>query len=285
MKDLQPMRKRRRFPYRVLLPSALAATLLAEPVAQAAPMTSGGRELSRSQADGMVWLIDENLPDDPGLPVLENSQGDVTLVEFFDYPCPYCRTMAPASAALIASDSKSRVVMKEYPISHRQSIVAAKVALVAATDGKYVACHDAMFAAKSLFDVSKVLSVAQLVGLDPARLTQEMDAPEIATELQINIALEKALDSRGTPTFLVDGYIAASAVADAGAGIATNGTPGGVSACATCHGGHGEGNADAGFPRLSGLSPRYMREQLAAFANGQRDNPIMTPVAKALRKL
>jgi len=69
---------------------------------------------------------------------------------------------------------------------------------------------------------------------------------------------------------------------DAGAGIAANGTPGGVPACASCHGEHGEGNADAGFPRLGGLSPQYMREQLTAFANGQRDNPIMTSIAKML---
>ena len=69
---------------------------------------------------------------------------------------------------------------------------------------------------------------------------------------------------------------------DAGAGIAANGTPGGVPACASCHGEHGEGNADAGFPRLAGLSPPYMREQLTAFADGQRDSPVMTPIAKML---
>ena len=72
---------------------------------------------------------------------------------------------------------------------------------------------------------------------------------------------------------------------DAGAGIATNGTPGGVPACASCHGEHGEGNADAGFPRLAGLPSLYMREQLAAFADEQRDNPIMTPVAKTLGRV
>ena len=69
---------------------------------------------------------------------------------------------------------------------------------------------------------------------------------------------------------------------DAGAGIAANGTPGGVPACASCHGKHGEGNADAGLPRLAGLSPPYMREQLTAFAYGQRDSPVMTPIAKML---
>ena len=69
---------------------------------------------------------------------------------------------------------------------------------------------------------------------------------------------------------------------DAGAGIVANGTPGGVPACASCHGEHGEGNADAGFPRLAGLAAPYLRGQLAAFASGQRDSPVMTPIAKML---
>ena len=76
--------------------------------------------------------------------------------------------------------------------------------------------------------------------------------------------------------------VAPALAEDAGARIVANGTPGGVPACASCHGEHGEGNADAGFPRLAGLSPPYMREQLKAFANGRRNNPIMTPVAKML---
>lgn len=215
MKDLRPMRNQRLIPYRVLLPSVLAATLLAEPVARAqtAPTNGDAREFSGSQAKGMAWLIDENLQHDPGSPVLGNPQGDVTLVEFFDYRCPYCKIMAPVVAALIASDPKLRVVMKEYPVLSSQSIVAAKAALVAAKNGKYAAFHSAMFALKGPFDEPRILSVAQSVGLDPARVRQEMDAPEIATELQINIALGKALDFRGTPTFLVDGHIIAGAVA------------------------------------------------------------------------
>lgn len=208
MKDLRPMRNQRLIPYRVLLPSVLAATFLAEPVAhaQTAPTNGGAREFSGSQAEGMAWLIDGNLQHDPGSPVLGNPQGDVTLVEFFDYRCPYCKIMAPVVAALIASDAQLRVVMKEYPVLSSQSIVAAK-------NGKYAAFHSAMFALKGPFDEPRILSVAQSVGLDPARVRQEMNAPEIATELQINIALGKALDFRGTPTFLVDGHIIAGAVA------------------------------------------------------------------------
>jgi cytochrome c553 len=69
---------------------------------------------------------------------------------------------------------------------------------------------------------------------------------------------------------------------NAGATIAADGTPGGAPACLSCHGTHGEGNAAAGYPRLAGLSAPYIQAQLAAFASGQRENPIMTPVAKML---
>ncbi|MBV8092658.1 MAG: c-type cytochrome [Acetobacteraceae bacterium] len=69
---------------------------------------------------------------------------------------------------------------------------------------------------------------------------------------------------------------------EAGAAIAANGTPAGLAACASCHGAKGEGNADTGFPRLAGLAAPYIQSQLAAFASGRRENPIMTPLAKML---
>lgn len=74
----------------------------------------------------------------------------------------------------------------------------------------------------------------------------------------------------------------AAAAEDVGAAIASKGTPGRAPACAGCHGERGEGNAAAGFPRLAGLSVPYLRAQIAAFAGGQRDNPVMKPIAQML---
>ena len=79
---------------------------------------------------GMSTLVDEDLLHDAASPILGNPQGDVTMVEFFDYRCPYCKMMAPRVAALVAGDHGLRLVMKEYPVLSRESIVAAKVALV-----------------------------------------------------------------------------------------------------------------------------------------------------------
>ena len=109
----------------------------------------------------------DELYNDPSSPVGGNPKGDVTIVEFFDYRCPFCKLVQPSIEALLEQDSNLRIIYKEYPILGEPSIFAARVALAARKQGKFDAFHVAMMATKgeAAIDDRVVLDVAQSVGL------------------------------------------------------------------------------------------------------------------------
>ena len=150
--------------------------------------------------------------DDPATPVGGNPRGDVTIVEFFDYRCPYCKQVLPALQALLKDDGKLRFVYKEMPVLGPQSVVAARAALAAERQGKYEAFHTAMMAAKGQISEDTVYKVAGSVGLDVERLKQDMKAPEIDKAVKANIALASALNIRGTPGFVIGNQIVPGAL-------------------------------------------------------------------------
>ena len=132
-----------------------------------------------------------------------NPQGDVTLVEFFDYRCPYCKQVQPSLDALLKADRKLRIVYKEFPILGEASVYATHVALAAKKQGKYAEFHRAMMAAKGEIGDDAILAVAASVGLDLAKLKADMKAPEIDKLIDKNYALADALDIQGTPALIV----------------------------------------------------------------------------------
>ena len=150
--------------------------------------------------------------DDPATPVGGNPQGDVTIVEFFDYRCPYCKQVLPALQALLKQDHKLRFVYKEMPVLGPQSVTAAHAALAAQRQGKYEAFHYAMMATKGQITDETVYKVAGSVGLDVDRLKQDMSAPEIGQALKTNLALADALNIRGTPGFIIGNHIVPGAI-------------------------------------------------------------------------
>ena len=139
--------------------------------------------------------------DDPATPVGGNPQGDVTIVEFFDYRCPYCKQVQPSLETLLDQDPKLRFVYKEMPVLGPSSVVAAHAALAARLQGKYDAFHNAMMAAKGQITDEVVYHVAGSVGLDVERLKRDMASPEVDQAVKANLALAEALDIRGTPGF------------------------------------------------------------------------------------
>jgi protein-disulfide isomerase len=139
----------------------------------------------------------------------------VTLVEFFDYRCPYCKVDAPTVQAVIAKNPKLRVVMKEFPILGPSSVFAAKVALVAAKHGKYAAFHTAMFAFKGQIDDNQTIEIARSVGLDPAAVRREITDPAIEKAIQTNLDLAKEIGVEGTPAFIAGETILPGAVSPA----------------------------------------------------------------------
>jgi protein-disulfide isomerase len=150
--------------------------------------------------------------DDPQSPVAGNPKGDVSLVEFFDYRCPYCKQVEPALEKLIGDDRQLRFVYKEFPVLGPDSETAARVALAAKKQGKYDAFHRAMMNTGGHIDEAAIYKVAASVGLDVDRLKQDMKSPDIDKQLKTNLDLGSALDLSGTPSFIVGDTIVPGAI-------------------------------------------------------------------------
>jgi protein-disulfide isomerase len=150
--------------------------------------------------------------DDPATPVEGNPRGDVTIVEFFDYRCPYCKQVLPSLQTLLNQDRNLRFVYKEMPVLGAPSVVAAHAALAAQRQGKYGTFHAAMMGTKGQITEDTVYKVAGSVGLDVDRLKQDMAAPEIDQALKANLALADALNIHGTPAFVIGNHIVPGAL-------------------------------------------------------------------------
>ena len=140
-----------------------------------------------------------------------NPKGDVTLVMFTDYACGYCRASTPDIERLLASDPKLKVVWREIPVLGPDSEVAARAALAAAKQGRYLAFHRALFAGGRP-DAPHLAQAAQAAGLDPARLQADRSGADVARELDANIALATQLKVEGTPAFVVGNEMLGGAV-------------------------------------------------------------------------
>jgi protein-disulfide isomerase len=136
-------------------------------------------------------------------PVAGNPQGDVTLVEFFDYKCPYCKQAADQMFQAVQSDGKVRLVFKELPILGRESTIASRAALASLSQGKYLAFHHALIAERGPLDEANVLRIATAVGLDAGRLKTDMAKTDIDARIKRNLELAHALEIRGTPAFVI----------------------------------------------------------------------------------
>jgi protein-disulfide isomerase len=141
-----------------------------------------------------------------------NPKGDVTLVEFFDYRCPYCKQVQPSLDALLKEDGKLRIVYKEFPILGEASIFATRVALASKKQGKYAEFHRAMMVMKGDISDAAVLNVATSIGLDINKVKADMSAPEIDKVIDANYALADALNIQGTPAIIVGETLTPGAV-------------------------------------------------------------------------
>jgi len=149
---------------------------------------------------------------DPDSPVGGNPDGNVTVVEFFDYNCPYCKMMAPLVTQAEAADPQLRIVYKEFPILGPGSVFAAKAALAAVKQGKYEAFHRALYQVRGHVDEAKVLEVAGTVGLDVGRLKADMQDKAIEDDLTRNGELGQVLHITGTPGFVVGDRVTTGAM-------------------------------------------------------------------------
>ncbi len=152
------------------------------------------------------------LQNDPNAPVMGNPDGDITIVEFFDYNCGYCRRVFPAVKELIADDSNIRVVMREWPILGEESVFAARAALASRKQGKYAEFHDALMENQGRASQANVLSIAQDLGLDIDQLRADMEGAEVDAHIATSRQLTQALGLNGTPAFVFGDQLVPGAI-------------------------------------------------------------------------
>ena len=143
--------------------------------------------------------------------VLGNPEGKVTLVEFSDFACTFCRQSEAEVAALIQANPDLKVVIRQLPILSPASADAARMGLAAARQGRYAAYHHAMYAGGRP-DPATIAAAARTAGLDMARAQKDIADPEVAAEIDRNLEFARKLGFEGTPSWVIGDEIHAGAV-------------------------------------------------------------------------
>jgi protein-disulfide isomerase len=154
------------------------------------------------------------LANNPGSPVLANPQGDITIVEFFDYACPYCKAAEPRLMHLVDGDKRVKLVTKEFPILTPASMIASRMALAAAKQGKYRSFHVALMRREGLLDEAGIMETAKAVGVDLNRARRDMAAPDVTGEIIANFNLARAIRVFQTPAYIVGDHLVTGDSAD-----------------------------------------------------------------------
>ena len=131
-----------------------------------------------------------------------NPKGDVTLVEYYDYNCGYCRASLPIIDQLLASDPKLKIVYRDLPVLSPLSDTAARYSLAAARAGKFQPFHDALYKAGPVSDTT-IAAAAAAAGLSVARLKAEADSPQTDADIRLNLSMMRPLGLSGTPSWVI----------------------------------------------------------------------------------
>jgi protein-disulfide isomerase len=152
----------------------------------------------------------------PDQVTLGNPNGSVTFVEFFDYNCGYCKRAMSDMLTLLKTDSKLKVVLKEFPVLGPGSVEAARVAVAVrmqdTTGKKYLEFHQKLLGGRGHADRARALAVAKEVGMDMARIEKDMKSPEVEKSLRQDFKLAEALGLNGTPSYVIGDNVIVGAI-------------------------------------------------------------------------
>jgi protein-disulfide isomerase len=142
---------------------------------------------------------------DPEIPVAGNASGDITIVEYFDYQCPYCRKLEPELRQVVHDDGKVRLVLKDWPILGPVSVTASRMALASKYQDKFIQAHDALIGVNSKLTEARIREVLAAAKIDVDRLDRDLagNATAIDAILARNNDQAAAFDFRGTPSFII----------------------------------------------------------------------------------
>ncbi|MDO5622275.1 MAG: DsbA family protein [Paracoccus sp. (in: a-proteobacteria)] len=165
-------------------------------------VSASGAALAQDRKNPMPDELRRAIERDPASPVLGNPNGDVTLTEFFDYNCQYCRRMLPTVQRLIADDKNLRVVFWEWPVFGEGSMYATQVSLSALRQGKYWQFHSGLMAQRGQANEVSAMRVAREVGLDMDRVQRDMQSDAVFSQIDKARELGDHMGLIGTPTFI-----------------------------------------------------------------------------------
>lgn len=180
--------------------------LLSNPEILMEVQTALETKLQREQDEKAKVAIAENAKEiyrHPNAAIAGNPDGDITVVEFFDYNCGYCKRGFGDIAKLVENDKNVRVVFAEFPILREESEQAAHIALAARMQGKYWEVHRKLISSKGLVNEASALKAAEEAGLDMTKLKADMNSAEVKGEIERVKTLAKKMGINGTPHFLV----------------------------------------------------------------------------------
>lgn len=145
-------------------------------------------------------------------PPAGNPDGKVTVVEFFDYNCGYCKRVSPAVDALVKANDDVKIVYKEFPILGEGSVVASRAALAAVEQGKYHEMHEALMSNRGRLGEAAVMKTAEKLGLDMEQLRKDMESDKVSEAIDRNYKLAQLLGINGTPAFVIGDQLVPGAV-------------------------------------------------------------------------
>ena len=170
---------------------------------------------SRQQNQAMAGILrnfSQELAHKDGDPVAGNPKGTITIVEFSDVRCPYCRRMIPTLAQLSQSNKDVRIVYKDLPVLGPASVLGARAELAALKQDAYARMHLALMTGTSSITEDVVHSLANKLGLDWSRLVADMKSQDVQDRIDANLALAKRLDLQGTPAYVIGDILLPGAV-------------------------------------------------------------------------
>jgi protein-disulfide isomerase len=158
-----------------------------------------------AQAEEETVLTEAFVLRDPDIPVAGNPGGDVTIVEYFDYQCPYCRKLEPELRQVVQDDGKVRLIWKDWPILGPVSVIATRMALASKYQDKYVQAHEALMGVNSKLTAPRIRELLTGAGIDIDRLDRDLATNEkaIAAIVARNNDQATAFGFKGTPSFIV----------------------------------------------------------------------------------
>jgi len=167
----------------------------------------------KEQAKVAIASIEEQIYDDPDHVILGNPNGDVTLVELFDYNCGYCRSAVADMATLLDQDPNLKIILKEFPILSQDSVDAHRIAIaVSRTDADYWEFHQTLFTSRGKITAESALNVAESLGLSRVSIDLDAKGDDISAILQRSYNIAQVLNVSGTPTYIIGNEVIPGAI-------------------------------------------------------------------------